>query len=190
MAAWKVELASYLKIRLLGVESMENAARSVAIASVDLFINDKTMTNDAINHYLALDPQHLSSEYLTKEGSKKRGRFFSELWLAVGLKFKNNQFHKIVEIIELLGKPDLATGNKKSGMIAWLLHSAHSNGIDYDCVVGYDVINECIHGIWSNSVKPECSPARNMQVFDWLKFMIPSESMVDATGGANQRRSD
>ena len=117
------------------------------------------------DRYRRADVDELSKLYFDSEGKFQRRKHFEELWLAVGFHSQLNPY-SIKRTYRLLGKPDLAQGTPDKGMVAWLMHSVHSCTADTDTVVGFDVAADNITAFWSNSVEPECSPARHMQPFE------------------------
>ena len=49
-------------------------------------------------------------------------------------------------------------------MVGWFMQSVESTG-EQDVIVGFDVRQQVVQDFWSNSVTPECSPARHMIAF-------------------------
>ena len=121
---------------------------------------------EAILYYQGLDVSVLSRDFMLKEGAHARNKIFNDLWLSVGFQFRQQSNHDLEQVILLLGDPDMMAGTAKEGDIACLLHSAKSDGISYDAIVGYKIKEGRIGNLWSSTVEPECSPARHMDRFD------------------------
>ena len=150
----------------------------------------RNMTSqDARKQYLEVNVEKLSRMYFLHEGSAKRRKHFEEVWLATGLQARKATF-TLERVFRLLGLPDLASGNSATGMVGWLMQSVTSKG-EQDVIVGFDVDSGAIRDFWSNSITPECSPARHMVAFaeSEMKEATTSNKSLEATppsGGAPQ----
>jgi hypothetical protein len=129
-------------------------------------IGGEVGNKEAIRYYQGLDVNVLSRDFMLKEGAHARNKIFNDLWLSVGFQFRQQTNHDFEHLILLLGDPDLMAGTAREGDVAWLLHSAQSDGKAYDAIVRYKIIDSRIGNLWSSSVEPECSPARHMDRFD------------------------
>jgi hypothetical protein len=114
-------------------------------------------------HYRQANVDSLSALYFRREGPSRRRKHFEDIWLAIGFQAPNSAF-ALERVFRLLGLPDLGSGNPSSGMVGWLMQSIDSTG-QQDVIVGFDVESGVVCKFWSNSVVPECSPARHMIAF-------------------------
>ena len=115
-------------------------------------------------YYQRANVSELSEVYFRREGADKRRKHFEDIWFAVGYQARESTF-TLEQVFRLLGLPDLASGNPKDGRIGWLMQSVESTG-EQNVIVGFDVESGIIRNFWSNSVAPECSPARHMIAFE------------------------
>ena len=123
------------------------------------------MTQEELrDSYQKANPDELSELYFRHEGASKRRKYFEDAWFAIGFQSRTATFN-LERVFRLLGSPDLAQGTPKKGMVGWLMHSVQSTGKN-DVIVGFDVESGVIRDFWSNSITPECSPARHMIAFE------------------------
>ena len=87
------------------------------------------------------------------------------------------------QVFRLMGRPDLAAGNPSNGMVGWLMQSIDSTG-QQDVIVGFDVESGVVRTFWSNSVVPECSPARHMIAFGKSEMKKASKPAAPPTAQA------
>jgi|ERR1017187_4416739 hypothetical protein len=124
--------------------------------------------------YRKADVEELSGLYFRNEGPAKRRKHFEDVWFAVGFQARDGAF-TLEKVLRLLGLPDLALGNPSSGKVGWLMQSVESIG-EQDVIVGFDVKSGIVRESWSNSVTPECSPARHMLPFEGSEMKRTVES--------------
>ncbi len=123
------------------------------------------MTQEELKDYhRKANLEELSEVYFRCEGAPKRRKHFEDVWFAIGFQARTAPFN-LERVFRLLGSPDLAQGTPKKGRVGWLMQSVHSKG-ENDVIVGFDVGSEVIRDFWSNSVTPQCSPARHMIAFE------------------------
>jgi hypothetical protein len=123
------------------------------------------MTQEELKEfYRKADVEDLSGLYFRNEGALKRRKHFEDLWFAIGFQSREGTF-TLEKVFQLLGLPDLALGNPTDGVVGWLMQSVKSVG-EQDGIVGFDVKLGTVNKFWSNSVTPECSPARVMLPFE------------------------
>jgi hypothetical protein len=132
------------------------------------------MTKEYVAELKAEDLVKLSEHYKAVEGPTRRSKVFSHLWLAAGFQFRGESSRRIEEIFGLMGEPDLASGSESDGMVGWLLHSSKSDGSKYDSIVILVLKNQLVSSFGSASVEPECSPARQLQIFTREAFFRKS----------------
>ena len=125
---------------------------------------------EMIDHYRQADVEALSLLYFEKECTAARRNHFENVWHAVGFQASYTKAFSLSRALRALGKPDLACGEPSHGMLGWLIHSAYPHGEDYDWILGFDVHDGVIVTHWSNSIEPDCSPARHMVPYDQSSF--------------------
>jgi hypothetical protein len=114
--------------------------------------------------YQRANLDELSSLYFRHEGPARRRKHFEDVWFGIGFQARNAIF-TLDRTFRLLGLPDLALGNPSGGKVGWFMHSVDSAG-EADVIVGFDVKSGVITKFWSASVKPDCSPAHSMILFE------------------------
>ena len=131
---------------------------------------------ELVDHYRNADVEALSRLYFETEGPAARRNHFEDVWHAVGFQASETKSFPLSRALRALGKPDLAYGDQREGMLGWLIHSAYPHGEEYDWILGLDVREGVIVTHWSNGVEPECSPARHMQRYDPSGFANTSKA--------------
>jgi len=88
---------------------------------------------ELVDHYRNADVEALSRLYFETEGPAARRNHFEDVWHAVGFQASETKSFPLSRALRALGKPDLAYGDQREGMLGWLIHSEqHLVGIVAD----------------------------------------------------------